>query len=152
VCRLPKKSPIYFKERMMKLFQRCSIVATVLTCIVASAVNGADVYGAKNPNLGKLRHVVLFKFKDGTTPEQIKSIEDAFRVLSTKVPEVVGYEWGTNVSPENKAQGFTHCFLVTFNDAAGRDAYLPHPAHKEFGKLAGPYFDKVLVIDFVAKD
>ena len=41
---------------------------------------------------------------------------------------------------------------MTFNDAAGRDAYLPHPAHKEFGKVAGPHFDKVLVIDFVAKD
>jgi len=29
---------------------------------------------------------------------------------------------------------------------------LPHPAHKEFGKLLGPSLDKVLVIDYVAKD
>jgi hypothetical protein len=135
----------------MRRFLLCSIVA-VVGFVVAAAVNGADVAGAKNPNLGKVRHVVLFKFKDGTTPEQIKAIEDAFRALPTKVPEIAGFEWGTNMSPENKAQGFTHCFLVTFNDAAGRDAYLPHPAHKEFGKLAGPHFDKVLVIDFVAKD
>jgi hypothetical protein len=130
----------------------CNMVAAVVGCMVASAVYGADVAGPKNPNSGKVRHVVLFKFKDSATPEQIKSVEDAFHVLPTKIPEIAGFEWGTNVSPENKSQGFTHCFLLTFNDVAGRDAYLPHSAHKEFGKLAGPYFDKVLVIDFVAKD
>ena len=72
--------------------------------------------------------------------------------LPSKIHEIVGFEWGTNISPENLAQGFTHCFLVTFNDAKGRNVYLPHPAHKAFGKVAGPYFDKVLVIDFVAKN
>jgi len=108
--------------------------------------------GGKNPQLGKVRHVVLFKFKEGTTAQQIKTVEDAFRELPSKVHEIVGFEWGTNISPENRDQGFTHCFLVTFNDAKGRDAYLPHPAHKAFGKVAGPYIDKVLVIDFVAKE
>ena len=38
------------------------------------------------------------------------------------------------------------------NDTKGRDEYLPHPAHKAFGKVLGPCLDKVLVIDFVAKD
>ncbi len=55
------------------------------------------------------------------------------------------------MSAENLAQGFTHCFLVTFNDAEGSEIYLPHPAHKAFGKLLGPHLDKVLVIDFVSK-
>lgn len=98
-----------------------------------------------------LRHVVIFKFKDTATPQQIKSVEDAFAALPAKINTIIGYEWGTNVSPENLAQGFTHCFLVSFKDAAGRDFYLPHPAHKEFGKILGPHLDKVLVIDFVGK-
>ncbi|MEO7801274.1 MAG: Dabb family protein [Ginsengibacter sp.] len=96
-----------------------------------------------------LRHVVLFKFKDGTTPAQVKEVADAFSVLPSKINTITGYEWGTNVSPENLAQGFTHCFLVTFKDAAGRDFYLPHPAHKAFGKVLSPYLDKVLVFDFI---
>ena len=37
--------------------------------------------------------------------------------------------------------------FLTLKDAAGRKAYLPHPAHKAFGKLLGPHLDKVLVID-----
>ena len=100
--------------------------------------------------LGQLRHVVLFKFKDTATPEQIATVEAAFRSLPAKIPEITGFEWGTDVSVENKADGFTHCFLVTFRDADGRAIYLPHPAHKEFVGIVGPLLDKVLVVDYVA--
>ena len=108
--------------------------------------------GKKNSQIGKVRHVVLFKFKEGTTAQEQKLVEDGFRALPTKIHEVVDFEWGINISPENLAQGFTHCFLVTFNDAKDRDAYLPHPAHKAFVKMLKPYVEKALVIDFVAKD
>ena len=55
------------------------------------------------------------------------------------------------MSPENKSDGFTHCFFVTFKDKAGVDVYLPHPAHKEFGATLRGILDKVLVIDYVAQ-
>jgi hypothetical protein len=124
----------------------------VLACLNVVQSGAAAEGGKSESHLGKIRHVVLFKFKDGTTAEQKKEVEDAFRKLPKQVSEIVDFEWGTNISPENRDQGFTHCFLVTFNDAKGRDAYLPHPAHAAFKKVAGPYIDKVLVIDFVAKD
>ena len=101
---------------------------------------------------GVVRHVVLLKFKDTAPAEQVKSIEEKFRALKGRIPQISDLEWGTNVSPENHAQGFTHCFVLTFRDAAARDAYLPHPAHKEFGASLGPVLDKVLVVDFVSKD
>ena len=127
-------------------------MAVALAGLVASERGTAAEGGKKNPQLGKVRHVVLFKFKEETTAQQQKTVEDAFRELPKQIHEIVDLEWGTNISPENRNQGFTHCFLVTFNDAKGRDAYLPHPAHKAFGKVLKPYLDKVLVIDFVAKD
>nr|WP_247237967.1 Dabb family protein [Telluribacter sp. SYSU D00476] len=95
-----------------------------------------------------LRHVVLFKFKDSSTPQQVKEVEDAFRKLPSQIKEIKSLEWGTNNSPENLNQGFTHCFFVTFEDEAGRAVYLPHPAHKAFGKVLGPHLDKVLVVDY----
>ena len=98
-----------------------------------------------------LRHVVLFKFKDGTTPEQIKKVEDAFAALPSKIKEIKGFEFGTNNSPEGLSQGYTHCFFVTFASEKDRDAYLPHPAHKEFGSVLGPYLDKVCVVDYWAQ-
>jgi hypothetical protein len=101
----------------------------------------------KNP----VRHIVMFKFKDGTTPEQVKAIEDAFAALPSKIDVIKGFEWGTDISPEKKADGLTHCFVLTFANEADRDAYLPHPAHKEFGKILGPQLDKVRVFDFTAQ-
>jgi hypothetical protein len=133
---------------------RLAIVLGLVTIVAACAFTlptRADEM-KKDPDLGKVRHVVLFKFKPGTSPEQIKQVEDAFRALPTKIPQIEGFEWGTNMSPEKLDQGFTHCFLLTFRTAKDRDAYLPHPAHKAFGKVLRPYLDKVLVIDFVAKD
>ena len=103
-------------------------------------------------HIGNLRHVVLFKFKEGTTPEKIAEIEKAFAALPAKIPAIIDFEWGTNNSPEGHDQGYTHCFLVTFKDAAGREVYLPHPAHKEFVALAGPHFDAVHVVDYIAKE
>ncbi len=133
---------------------RCVVLGMVvaLAGLMASEWAAAAEGGKDNPQLGKVRHIVLLKFKEGTTAQQQKMVEDAFRELPKKIHEIVDFEWGTNISPENRNQGFTHCFLVTFNDAKGRDAYLPHPAHKAFGKVLKPYLDKVLVIDFVAKD
>ena len=95
-----------------------------------------------------LRHVVLFKFKDSSTPADVERIVAAFRGLPAKIDAIKGFEWGTDVSPEGKSQGFTHCFVVTFATEAGRDAYLPHPAHGEFVSIVGPHVDKVCVVDF----
>ena len=101
---------------------------------------------------GKLRHVVMFQFKEGTTAQQVKAIEDKFRSLPARIPEIKAFEWGTVVGDRGKNAGLTHCFFVTFDDAAGRKVYLPHPAHKEFVTLVGPSVEKVLVIDYIAAD
>ncbi|MBV7331860.1 Dabb family protein [Chloroflexi bacterium TSY] len=99
-------------------------------------------------SLQQLRHVVLFKFKESTTGEQIKKIENAFRALPDKIDAIHDFEWGTDVSVEDKQKGFTHCFFVTFQSEADRDVYLPHPDHQAFSRLVRPHVDDVLVIDY----
>jgi hypothetical protein len=98
-----------------------------------------------------LRHVVLFKFKADATKEQIDEIVAGFQALPKKIEGITAFEWGTNNSPEGLAEGFTHCFVVTFDNAKSRDAYLPHPAHKDFVAILLPKLDKVLVVDYFAK-
>lgn len=107
--------------------------------------------GAKKKQKAVMWHIVLFKFADGLEQAKIDEIVKAFGELPKKIELIVDYEAGTNVSPENLDQGFTHAFVVTFKNAADRDAYLPHPAHKEFVKLLGGRIDKVLVFDFETK-
>jgi hypothetical protein len=95
--------------------------------------------------------MVAFKFKDTASKEQIKEIEDAFRDLKKKIKEVQSYEWGTNISPENRNKGFTHAFIISFKSEKDRDTYLNHPDHKAFGKLLGPILGDVFVMDFWAE-
>ncbi len=95
-----------------------------------------------------LRHVVLFNFKESATDEDIAMVEEAFAALPNQIPEIVDFEWGTNNSPEGKEKGFTHCFLLTFEDEESRATYLPHPDHKAFGEKIGPYIEDVLVVDY----
>lgn len=98
-----------------------------------------------------LRHVVLFKFKEGTAPADIKKVEDAFRTLPSKIKTVKAFEWGINNSPEKLNQEFTHCFFVSFATEKDRNDYLPNPAHKAFTEVLKPFLDKVLVIDYWAE-
>jgi hypothetical protein len=95
-----------------------------------------------------LRHVVLFKFKKSATKKQVQNVVDEFAKLPKKIDTIIDFEMGTDVSVENLSKGFTHGFVVTFNNAAGRKTYLPHPAHKAFVKIVGPVIDEVLVFDY----
>jgi len=124
-------------------------LAIVLVTSLAVCAFAADSAG-KNAK-AKLIHIVSFKFKPTATPAQIKEIENAFRGLKQKIPQIVSYEWGTNVSPEKHDKGFTHGFILTFKSVADRDSYLGHPDHKKFGELVGPVLGDVFVIDFWAK-
>ena len=103
---------------------------------------------AEEPPKKLLRHVVLFKFKEDVSQDKIQEVVDAFRALPAKIDAIEDFEYGTDVGVENLDHGFTHGFLVTFRDAAGRDEYLPHPAHQEFVKLVKPTLDKVQVFDY----
>lgn len=119
----------------------------VLACTILSFMSTP----ATAEEAGVYRHVVLFKFKASATPDQVQAVEAAFKALPSKINTITGFEWGTNVSPEGKDDGFTHCFFVTFKDKAGLEVYIPHPDHKAFGALLRPILDKVLVIDYTAQ-
>jgi hypothetical protein len=97
-----------------------------------------------------LRHVVLFRWKEGTASEKIREIEDAFRALPAKIPVIAGFEWGRDVSVQGLSQGFTHCFVVSFASEADRDVYAPHPDHQAFVALSRPHVDGLLVVDYFA--
>jgi Stress responsive A/B Barrel Domain len=100
---------------------------------------------------GMVKHIVLFKFKPETTSEKMNEILMAFEALPSKISQIKGFEWGTNNSPEKLDKGLTHAFILTFANEKDRDAYLPHPAHKAFGGIVGPWLADVTVVDFTDK-
>ncbi len=95
-----------------------------------------------------LRHVVLIKFKPDLDPKLVDTTLKELSKLGDTIDTVQDLEWGTDISTENLAQGFTHCFLLTFADEKARDQYLQHEAHQAFVKMALPRVENVLVFDY----
>ena len=109
------------------------------------------VQGQESSKGDVLKHVVLFKFKDSSSVEDVNMICKAFAGLKEKISLIKAFEWGENSSPEGLNQGLTHCFVADFSSDSDRDAYLIHPAHKDFVTLIGPHLDKVTVVDYWVK-
>lgn len=118
---------------------------TLLLLAAALAMTATPMLAADGP----IRHVVSFKFKKDAEVEKVRKVEVAFAALKQKISEIEKIEWGTNVSPENHAKGFTHCWIISFKTAADRDAYLVHPEHKAFAGGLKDVLDDVFVVDFV---
>lgn len=96
----------------------------------------------------KVKHVGLLKFKEGTSQEQIDQLFADLMDLTETIDGIEDYVSGPNNSPEGLSDGLTHGFVITFRDAAARDAYLPHPEHERFTSSALPLIDKAVIVDF----
>jgi len=106
----------------------------------------------KEQNGALLRHVVIFKYNDEADEDVIKKINNSFNALPKHISAIKDFEWGLNDSPENFHQGFTHCYMLTFNSESDRDSiYTPHPKHQEFVASLQPYLEKVFVVDYWTK-
>ena len=52
------------------------------------------------------------------------------------------------MSVENLHKGFTHVFVTTFPNTAGRDAYLPDEHHNVVVNLCKDVADDLVIVDF----
>jgi len=96
-----------------------------------------------------VQHLVLVKFKPGED-RQAPALFAALEALKAKLPGMLAYRFGTNMSPEGLNRGFTHGFVMTFADAAARNHYLVHPDHEEVKAIYLPHLEDVIVFDFEA--
>lgn len=100
-----------------------------------------------------IKHLVVFEFKPGTTAADIARIMEGLQDLVGQVPGLLDFQGGAYSGPYPGATGlnkrYTHGFVMTFEDAAARAAYLPHPAHVRFkDELLLPHLQDVIAFDF----
>lgn len=137
------RKPYFAKAFLMKPLR------AILAALAAAIVLPSSPVLAQEGGL--FRHFVSFQFKEGTTPEQQDEIVKAFLELKEEIDTIVDLEWGATENIEPLNDGFTHSFLVTFQDKAGLAIYLPHPAHEAFVAKLKPHLAKVYVFDYTAK-
>ena len=96
-----------------------------------------------------VEHIVLLKLKSNTTEGQIQTLTDALLKMGNEIPGIEEVSAGMNNSPEGKEHGFGYGFIVRFRDTQARDAYLPHPVHRQVAsEYLRPIVEDVLVFDY----
>jgi len=75
------------------------------------------------------RHVVLFRWREGTTEEQTRTLEDRLNELPGVIPELQAYAVGSDagINPANAD-------FAVVADFADREAFLvyrDHPTHRK---------------------
>ena len=100
-----------------------------------------------------INHIVFFKFKDGISEKEISDIFSAIGNLRKKIPVIRFFSSGKNISLEGLSQGYTHGFVMKFNNLKDRDIYLADSDHQQiaeetiFPVLENGWYS-VLVLDY----
>ena len=100
----------------------------------------------------QLKHAVLFKFREDASEEDIQEVENALAELPSKIDVIRAFEWGKNNSPETHDQGFTHCFMLTFDSEDALREYAGHEAHLAAVQVLRPVIEEARVLDFWAEN
>ncbi len=98
--------------------------------------------------MSKVKHVVLIRFKESASPEVISNLFEELLEVTESIPGIEDYVTGPNNSPEGLNDGYSHGIVMTFTDAAARDAYLPHPEHERVVVKFKEQVEKFIVFDF----
>ncbi len=120
----------------------------ILFTLVVLAISSIFVVKAYSAPERKLRHVVAFKFKPQVSLQQQQKVTQEFYALQKKIPQIIEFEGGPDLSFHQKKGKFTHCFIVTVNNEQDLAIYGEHPDHKAFSKGVDPLLAEVMVVDY----
>ena len=103
--------------------------------------------------MSTVTHTVLIRFRPNVSAAERDAAMADLGGLKGRVPGLLSFSGGANMSTEGLNQGFTHGFVMTFADVAARDRYLTHPEHEAAKARVLPLVDGgfrgVLVLDWV---
>lgn len=81
-----------------------------------------------------IRHCVFIRFRDDVVAAARQDIYSDLAALCGKLPGVLSFHAGANVSPETGMdKGFGEGFIIDFADAQARDTYLDDAGHRAIG-------------------
>ncbi|MCX5478351.1 Dabb family protein [Kaistia geumhonensis] len=82
-----------------------------------------------------ITHCVFIRYRAETDAAARQRIYAAVEALKPRIPGMLDVIVSPNVSPEGLDKGHSEGFIVTFADAAARDAYLVDEEHAKVGKM-----------------
>jgi hypothetical protein len=77
-----------------------------------------------------IQHIVLLKWKSGTTDTQIDDAFEQAQILVKEIPSVERVTLGRNRARDD--HGFSHALIVKLSDNDALSEYLDHPVRKRY--------------------
>jgi Stress responsive A/B Barrel Domain len=76
-----------------------------------------------------LRHVAVFRWKDGTTDDAIQAVAEALGRLPEQIPTIAAYRFGPDLGLTDGSADFA--VVADFASVEDWRAYTHHPAHQK---------------------
>lgn len=96
-----------------------------------------------------LTHIVCWKYKPETTPEQRRDHIAKLRVLPRLIPNIESFEVGADILHLDRS--FDTGLVAVYPDRAALDAYTEHPAHVEVAAFGKEIAERVISVDFLVE-
>lgn len=95
----------------------------------------------------QIMHIVMFKWKDGTTEEQISEIKCELMLLKDKIDGIIETYVGDDFSTRSK--GYHTALCTRFVNVEALRVYAPSEAHQRVvQQFIKPVSDDILAFDF----
>ncbi len=91
-------------------------------------------------------HIVMIKFKEGVSKEQILSVKKMLEELVEKIEPLNSMEVGINFKSSDRAMDLV--LTATFDAKEGLEIYATHPAHLEAVKVIRELGEYTKVVDY----
>jgi hypothetical protein len=93
-----------------------------------------------------LKHMVLFRFKQGTSEEAIDHVMQKILNLPNTIPQVMSVQAGPNLA-ESLDGGFTHGYLVELADLTAKDEFMEHNENADVMRDLIPILENIVKFD-----
>ena len=97
-----------------------------------------------------LTHIVCWKYKTETTPEQRAEHIKRLKELPNLIPNVLSFNVGSDILHLDRS--FDTGLVATYADRAALDAYNIHPNHQEVVAIGRAISEKVVSVDFLNEE
>ncbi|HSK70798.1 MAG TPA: Dabb family protein [Pyrinomonadaceae bacterium] len=94
-----------------------------------------------------LTHIVCWKYKKETTPEQIETHLRKLRSLPDVIPNILSFNVGRDIL--HLERSFDTGLVAIYPDRAALDFYTEHPDHREVAAMGKKIAERVVSVDFL---
>ena len=93
-----------------------------------------------------LTHLVMFKFKPDTTPEEVQQLADGLGALPEAIDDIREFRFGKDVLRSERSYDFG--LVSSFDNLDALQRYQVHPEHQKVVAHVKTIAENVVAVDF----